>query len=156
MNTRQRQVRTVGNYPFKKKIQVVNAYAYLASYIHGALCQFRQNGPLGFPADVDTYEEWLAMLDEMIWAFNEIKQEYPNSPEGNAIYKASYAHPDYYDYITKEITKDGKTLHTMEFLHPEYHDKAVTPAVMKDEEAYRQRIHQGLMLFAKHFENLWD
>lgn len=156
MNTRQRQVCKVGRYPFKKRIQIWNTYAYLAPYIHGALCQFRKSNLHGFPDGVDSFEDWLKALDEMIWAFDQIKREYPDSPEGNAIYQASQDHPDYYDYVTKEIERDGKTYHTMTFLHPEYHDEAVTPAVIAAEKAYRRRIRHGLALFAAHFEDLWD
>lgn len=43
----------------------------LKAYRHGG----DGSGPMGYPGRLSSYEEWLEIVDEMIWAFTRLQQD---------------------------------------------------------------------------------
>lgn len=158
MNKRQRQLAKAGKYPFKKRVQIWNAGFEFAKYIHGGLIQFKKLPPQSYPDEAGSYENWLKLLDEMIWTFREISLDYPGDPISIALDQMYDRHPDADKYHFEKVTgPNGKPMYQMIEDHPDY---ASTEVFTKDNEAaakaYRERIQNGLQLFAKYMPQLWD
>lgn len=166
MNKRQRQLAKVGKYPFKKRIQIWNTGYEFAKFIHGGLVQFRKLEPHGYPTEAGTYENWMNILDEMIWTFREIASDYPGSPIQIAFEKMDQNHPDAHAFHFKRcdapkdealVKKFGPVWYEMVPDHPDYASQEVfTEQNEAAEKEYRERIKNGLQLFSKYMENLWD
>ena len=106
---------------------------FLAEHICGALNQFKKAKRTGYPSDLNSMEEWDHIIDNMIFAFEQIRKNFARS---------SYS--QYYDKKHKENPN-------YDFLYDN-----VSEAIRKDEDAYQDKIRQGLSLFAKYFQSLWD
>lgn len=158
MNKRQGQLAKVGKYPFKKRIQIWNAGYEFARYIHGGLIQFKKLKPHGYPDSAGSYENWMKIIDEMIWTFREISMEYPGDPISIAFDKMYDRHPEaLHFHFKKVIEEDGNILYEMVDGHPEYSAKEVyTEKNIADQKAYQKRIEEGLSLFARYLPHLWD
>ena len=94
--------------------------------------------------------EWDGILREMIWAFDQIVQDFPDDPftvwdhEESAKLKAQGKPPF---TITK---KDDLGTYYESNLPP------LPNSVKKDMESYHERIKAGLHLYAEYFLDLWD
>lgn len=96
-------------------------------------------------------KEWRGILIKMLWAFEQIRDDYPDSPHGK------WHDEQFLSLLEKEIMpmeigeEDECGLYEVKFNGEE------TPQeVWDDEEKYREEIPEGLDLFAKHFLSLWD
>ena len=82
-----------------------------------------------YPADLKSIEEWRNVLDQIMWAMNEISKDYPNDPlirfYNTALTKEKYSHEE------EEKTR-------------------------KESDVYFKRIDNGLLLFTKYLRDLWD
>ena len=87
----------------------------------------------------------------MLWSFDEITKGYPSTPwsKWHHLECQKMEEQGIPPFTFIKTNDDGSVL--MESNTPE------TPQEILDkEQAYRQRIQEGLDLFAKHFESLWD
>lgn len=79
------------------KYDTFSAYSTIAQIVHPLLVKFKkrtksfaetdnEDAPEHLHTnDMFSQERWNHVLDEMIWAMNEIKNEYPNEPEVDAL-----------------------------------------------------------------------
>lgn len=131
MNKRQKQLKRIyGNKKHKyTKQQLWSLYPYLTDHIYYALKQFKNQKLHSYPADLKSIEEWRNVLDQIMWAMNEISKDYPNDPlirfYNTALTKEKYSHEE------EEKTR-------------------------KESDVYFKRIDNGLLLFTKYLRDLWD
>ena len=81
-------------------------------------------------------KKWEAILDKMTWSFENL-DKHPNP-----------IYPDDYDKSQKKTTYDDGSVsyEALDKRKPDY-----TPL-----EEHEKRVQEGLDLFAKHYQNLWD
>ena len=152
MNTRWRQKKKITGYTFSK-LQIWNASDTMVSFILPLLKEFKKMNRHGYPdrdEATDTPEKWEAILDRMIYSFDQIHREYPDSPRNLANERMLKDHPDVYDYTLEKETR------TMHYLHQDWFKEYFTKAVNEEELAYRKRVEEGLLLFGKYLQDLWD
>lgn len=97
-------------------------------------------------------KEWRGILIKMLWTFEQIRDDYPDSPF------SKWHEKQFWSLIEKGIAPmeveeepDECGLHAVKFNGEE------TPQEIWDaEDKYREKIQDGLNLFAKHFLSLWD
>lgn len=97
-------------------------------------------------------KEWRAILIKMLWTFEQIRDDYPESPF------SKWHEKQFWSLLEKGIEPmevenepDECGLHAVKFNGEE------TPQEIWDaEDKYREKIQEGLNLFAKYFLNLWD
>ena len=101
-------------------------------------------------ASAEARAEWDADLCEMIYIFDQIANDFPDSPlylwtseESDKLDKQGIPH---FRFIEKDAAGS-----VYESNLPETPD-----SVWEEEEAYRKRIQDGLHLYAEHFLALWD
>ena len=92
-------------------------------------------------------EEWHKAIDKMIWSFNQIAYEYPDDP-----------HTIFFDKKWKRAEENGIQLMTIDKNNTIHFSDILEEERPSDEEqnAYRNKIQEGLNLFAKYFQDLWD
>jgi hypothetical protein len=88
--------------------------------------------------DAEGSEQWEWVMDEMIWAFNEIANDYPGE---NTFYTGNV------DIIWKK--EDGLS-------HMEHGPNHTFSIDFDSRKKYDDRIQRGLILFGKYYRNLWD
>lgn len=166
MHQRHRQLHKITHDRYFSERDCWNLSTVLAKTIAAGLRRFSQMKRHGYPAsflppervDPPTDEdaeradrEWQSTLKQMLWSFDEIAKNYPSSPW------SQWHHIEYQKLeeqgipaFTKIKTNDDGSVLVKSNI-PE------TPQDVLDKEtAYREQIQNGLNLFAKHFENLWD
>ena len=89
----------------------------------------------GYPSAVDSYEEWVEILEKMIFAFT---AKEPKIPSG------------IYDMVDLGTDEEGYTEHRIDIVDQEKHDKYT-----KVENEYHTKVAEGLKLFGEHFRSLW-
>ena len=99
--------------------------------------------------DAESTKRWHEILDKMIYSFDQISKDYPDSPYGKMIS----------DYHEKYPQLPGETLE--EFFNsktnrPPMEEVCDIIEVKHEENQYRDKIKEGKILFAEWFENLWD
>lgn len=116
--------------------EVWNFDYYHSKWVLPRLKQLKENIH-GHPTDLENQEEWMEILDKIIWAFENI-----NDPPG-PVYSDDYDH----GYEMKELDKGGL------LFSPMNKDGVVdyTPV-----EEHRKKVEEGLFLFASRYSNLWD
>lgn len=113
--------------------EVWNLKAHLASCIYDSLLQFKNLDRMSCPGDISP-EQWEEYLDRMLFSFKEISMNYENDP--------------------LEIYSKGKTL--SEIFSEEFSSNTERTSVVKDSKKYFDKIKEGLNLFSKYFNDLWD
>ena len=113
--------------------EVWNLKAHLASCIYDSLLQFKNLDRTSYPSDIYA-EQWEEYLDKMLFSFKEISMNYKNDP-------------------LEIYTKDKKL---SEIFTEDFSSKAEITLVMKDSKKYFDKIEEGLNLFSKYFDDLWD
>lgn len=122
------------------------AFSVLAVYILGGLKAYRACGN-SYAPDFDSYEDWIAAVDKMIWSFDQIANECPDDP--NTIH--------FYEKWKEAEKKDVPLLDCDEHGRVSFSDMLNDGRPTKEEEAaYHARVQEGLDLFAKYFRDLWD
>ena len=97
-------------------------------------------------------KEWRGILLKMLWTFEQIRDDYPESPFGK------WHDKQFWSLLEKGIEPmevsekpDECGLHAVKFNGEE------TPQEIWDaENKYREKIQEGINLFAKYFLSLWD
>lgn len=87
--------------------------------------------------------KWKALIDKMIWSFNEIANDYPNDPQ-------TLLFNDFDKYEIKYKESDPDKFYT------KYPDGECPRASKEELDKYSDRINEGLNLFAKYLKDLWD
>lgn len=151
MNNRLRKKKKLRRYNFSK-YDIYNASTTMAEFIYELLVDFKRTERYGY--DASSPEEWEHIIDELIWTFSELKNDYKNSPLTLAIEKGYHELSSGTEPFGFERNEDG-TL-TFKPRHQEITNKYVTSEVKAEEEKYLVRIKNGLELFARYFEGLWD
>ena len=113
--------------------EVWNLKAHLASCIYDSLLQFKNLDRTGYPSDISP-ETWEECLDKMLFSFKEISRNYKNDPF--------------------EIHIKDKNL--SEIFTEDFSSDAERTLVMSDSKKYFDKIKEGLNLFSKYFNDLWD
>lgn len=97
-------------------------------------------------------KEWRGILIKMLWAFEQIRDEYPDSP-----------HKKWHDEQFLSLLEKGimpmeidEEADEFGFYELKLNGEETPQEVWDDEEKYREKIQDGLNLFAKHFLSLWD
>ena len=97
-------------------------------------------------------ELWRETIEKMLWSFEQIRDDYPDSPFNKWHDKQFWSLLDK-GILPMEIEKepDENGLHAINFNGEE------TPQEIWDaDKLYHQKIQEGIDLFAKYFRNLWD
>ena len=110
-----------------------NLKTHLASCIYDSLLQFKNLERTSCPSDISP-ETWEEYLDKMLFSFKEISRNYKNDP-----LKIHVKDKNLSDIFTEEFSsKSERTL------------------VMSESKKYFDKIQEGLKLFSKYFNSLWD
>ena len=97
-------------------------------------------------------ELWRETIEKMLWSFEQIRDDYPDSPFNKWHDKQFWSLLDK-GILPMEIEEepDENGLHAVKFNGEE------TPQEIWDaDKLYHQKIQEGIDLFAKYFEELWD
>ena len=97
-------------------------------------------------------QEWRNTIKKMLWAFEQIRDDFPDSPF------SKWHEEQFYSLLAKKIPPmevseepDEYGLYTLKLNGDE------TPQEIWDaDKIYYDKIQKGLNLFAKHFRSLWD
>lgn len=114
---------------------------------HGYASVDNEDLPTACLKDASGEERWEWVMDEMIWAFDEIANDYPGKDE---FYSGNR------DIIWTKV--DAKGNEDPEGTHSRM-DKGPNDTFYFDLEGqkkYDDRIQRGLILFGKYYRNLWD
>lgn len=114
--------------------EVWNLKTHLASCIYDSLLQFKNLDRTSYPSDISS-EKWEEYLDKMLFSFKEISTNYKNDP--------------------LEIYVKGK-IKLSEIFTEDFSSNAERTLVMNDSKKYFDKIKEGLNLFSKYFNDLWD
>ena len=113
--------------------EVWNLKTHLASCIYDSLLQFKNLERTSCPSDISP-ETWEEYLDKMLFSFKEISTNYKNDPF--------------------EIHVKDKNL--SEIFTEDFSSNSERTLVMNDSKKYFDTIKEGLNLFSKYFNSLWD
>jgi hypothetical protein len=103
--------------------------------------------PYDWLKDASREDQWEWIMDEMIWAFNEITNDYP----GEEIFHIGDTDLSWTN-VNAQGEEDPEGSYLRMDLGPD-HNRRVD---FEGRKAYDDRIHNGLMLFGKYYRNLWD
>ena len=114
--------------------EIWNLKIQLASCIYDCLAQFKNSDRTSYPSDI-TDEKWEEYLDKMLFSFKEISTNYKNDP---------------FEIYVKDKIKPSERV-------TEYFSSAAErTSVMNESKKYFDKIKEGLNLFSKYFNDLWD
>lgn len=181
IHIRKKQYKKLG-IPYTSERQAFDLMSYQARFILSGLRMFRKMKRVGLaPNDIveDAYKahdlkidasyagenegradaackeargKWNAILDKMIYAFDQIVMNYPDSPVDAWSQKVSSDMEEAGIPMYQKLTKNPDGSVTME----ESNFPAIPDNVLKEHEDYHERIHEGLRLYAEYFQDLWD
>lgn len=133
---RNRQLGKCYKYKFND-IELWNLNAVLAHIIYDGLRQFKNSDLHGYPSDLGSFEEWEIALDKMIWSFEQIKNDYVESPYNKGFDKWFDENCNKVDNILEEPVN-------------------ISEDIKKADKEYFNNITEGLILFSKYMQDLWD
>ena len=113
--------------------EIWNLKSHLASCIYDSLLQFKNLDRTSYPSDISP-ETWEEYLDKMLFSFKEISTNYKNDP--------------------LELYIKGKDL--SDTLTDDFSSDTERTLVMSESKKYFDKIKEGLNLFSKYFNDLWD
>ena len=113
------------------KHELWNLDEYLALHISEAIKEFKNVNVNSYPGKLENIEEWHNILDEIIYSFREIANDYPHNPR----------EIDFNQYL-----KCGNN----------WQDYKEVKAVKEDKEMYFTKIKDGKQKFIDFFGCLWD
>lgn len=154
MNNRRRMKNKTIPYTFSDK-QVWNASTTMATFNLCLLKEFKKREKNTFPGfdEADTSEKWDDLIDRFIYTFDQLVHEYPGSPINMALNKMHREHPETTEYTLID-NPDGTC--TMKWKHEDIIKQYLNKDTKKKEIEYRNYIQEGLQLFGKFFESIWD
>lgn len=122
-------------------------FTVFATFLADGLRVFRKEPLHSHPIDFEDHEEdWEKAIDKMIWSFEQIANEYPDHPY-TAFFEKRWKEAEVNGISLMQVYKDR-----IQF------DKMLEEKKPTDEETtvYVSRVQEGLDLFAKYFQDLWD
>ena len=99
----------------------------------------------------DEMRNWRNIISKMLWTFEQIRDEYPESP--------------FHKWHDKQFwSLIDKGIQPMEFEEPDenglrkvkFNGEETPQEIWDADKIYYEKIQEGLNLFAKYFQNLWD
>lgn len=96
----------------------------------------------------DIHDRWNWVLDEMIWAFEQVNAE----DEGRSNYYVPYEEGE---KLQRVYWKDSKTGEN-HYMLTEEEERKIGKYVPELQKAYQKRLSNGLRLFGKYYQGLWD
>ena len=146
-----------------------NLFHTFSVYIAAGLKDFLSHKIYGFPCEFSDEEHpfevkketvngetgekaWRATIEKMLWSFEQIRDDYSDSPFHKWHDKQFWSLMNN-GILPMEISgeSDENGLHAVKFNGEE------TPQEIWDaDKIYHQRVQEGLDLFAKYFNYLWD
>ena len=97
-------------------------------------------------------KEWRGILTKMLWTFEQIRDDYPNSPH------KKWHNEQFWSLLKKGIMpmEIEEEADEFGFYELKLNGEETPQEVLDDEEKYREKIQDCLNLFAKYFLSLWD
>lgn len=117
----------------------------LAKFALPRLVEFRKFVN-GYPPEFEKFEDWTAIIDKMIFAFDHIVNEADYSDERDKKFGV-----DWINYTEMKKLPNGD----YELVHGKGYDEERMKRYREDEQEERAKIQEGLDLFGKYFQNLW-
>lgn len=117
----------------------------IAKYVLPRLIEFKKVAN-GYPPNFDSFEEWIAVIDKMIYSFDHIvnQEKYDEELEKELGI-------DWVGYFDEKKLPDGN----YELVHGENYNEELMNTYHRVKEEESIRIQDGLDLFGKYFLNLW-
>ena len=120
--------------------------AFLKYNINSVPCSFIKDNKLS-DRDDNNLNLWHETVKKMWWSFDQIAKDYPDKPWHKAWNKYWKEIGQYVETWT-ETDENGNTYYKS--------DDRFIPPPKEEDEAYEAKIKEGLHLFAKYFQDLWD
>lgn len=117
----------------------------IAKYVLPRLIEFKKVTN-GYPPDFENFEEWIDIIDKMIYSFDHIvnREKYDEELEKELGI-------DWVGYFDEKKLPDGN----YELVHGENYNEELMNTYHKMQEEENIKIQGGLELFGKYFQNLW-
>lgn len=117
----------------------------IAKYVLPRLIEFKKVTN-GYPPNFDSFEEWIAVIDKMIYSFDHIvnQEKYDDDLDKELGI-------DWIECFDKKKLPDGN----YELVHGENYNEELMNTYHRVKEEESINIQQGLELFGKYFLNLW-
>ena len=117
----------------------------IAKYVLPRLIEFKKVAN-GYPPNFDSFEEWIAVIDKMIYSFDHIanQEKYDEELEKELGI-------DWVGYFDEKKLPDGN----YELVHGDNYNEELMNTYHRMQEEESIRIQDGLDLFGKYFCNLW-
>lgn len=97
--------------------------------------------------DASGEERWEWIMDEMIWAFNEIANDYPGEEA---------FHAGVHDIVWTKVDIHGNEDPNGTYRRMDNGPNHTFNIDFEGRKKYDERIQRGLILFGKYYRNLWD
>lgn len=114
---------------------------------HGYAGVSNEDLPTACLKDASGEERWEWVMDEMIWAFNEIANDYPG---GEAFHSGKL------DLVWTKVDVHGNEDPEGEFNRMDNGPNHTFHIDFEGRKKYDERIQRGLSLFGKYYRSLWD
>lgn len=114
---------------------------------HGCFHVANEDLPTACLKDASVEERWEWVMDEMIWAFNEIANDRP----GHDSYNSGEI-----DFSWVKVDSRGEDDPEGKFYRLENGPNHTFTVDFEGRKKYDERIQRGLELFGKYYQNLWD
>ena len=96
-------------------------------------------------------KEWRGILNKMLWSFEEIRDNYPNSPYGKWHMRQIFSL-----LKNRKMPIEFGEADELGLCEVKLNGDEPPQEILDAEEKYREKIQEGLELFTKHFFSLWD
>lgn len=114
---------------------------------HGYASVDNEDLPTACLKDASGEERWEWVMDEMIWAFNEIANDYPG---------AEAFHTGVHDIVWTKVDIHGNEDPNGTYRRMDNGPNHTFNIDFEGRKKYDDRIQRGLILFGKYYRNLWD
>lgn len=156
MRTKQKLKYKIASYKIDP-YQISEAHMAMSLYIFSMLKAYQKYPRMTYPGfdEADTLEKWNAVIEWLIDTFYQIVKDYPDSPMEQAFQKIRKEHSEAisFNFPENRSFKIIDNFYTPRIKpgYEELYKHYVTKETEQKEKAYRQKIQEGLQLFAKFF-----
>ena len=148
MNNRKKQIQKlhdgIPTFPYKYRY---DAFVALAIFILDGLKTHKKYNTNSHPLEFDGPEEWRKIIDKMIWSFDQIVHDYPDSPH-SIFFEKKWKVAKNKNVPLMTVDEENEVCFT-DLLEEERPSKEV-------QKEYEDKVQEGLDLFATYFIDLWD
>lgn len=165
---RKKQLKRAGKFTRKfTEKEIWGIGQVLVQYIITGLTQFRKYDKHSYPAQFvadeaqghgllfnnehgqDEMDYWNQIIDEIVYAFSEVKNDYPHSP-----YQIAWN--DWYNKHPHDILKLKKDEHGIETNILDTDGFKITDELLKRNREYHTELKKKLYLFIDYIDDFWD